>query len=50
VARSGLSEKAFSYQFVEGEYVKADEYDELRIRVEFGQKFFLPRIFGRWNR
>ena len=43
----GLSEDAPGYQFVEGEYMKAEEYDDLiRDPSDFWLRTYLPRIFG----
>jgi hypothetical protein len=43
----GLSVKAPGYQFVEGEYMKADEYDDLvRDPSDYWLRTYLPRIFG----
>jgi uroporphyrinogen-III decarboxylase len=43
----GLSSSASSYQFVEGEYMKADEYDDfLRDPSDFWMRTYLPRVFG----
>ena len=43
----GLPLDASSYQFIEDEYVKADEYDALlHDAVDYGQRVFLPRLFG----
>lgn len=43
----GLADNAPSYQFVEGEYMKADEYDALiRNPSDFWMRVYLPRIFG----
>lgn len=36
-----------SQQFIEGEFLKADEYDALmEDRTDFNLRYFLPRIFG----
>jgi uroporphyrinogen-III decarboxylase len=43
----GLPDNAPAFQFVEGEYMKADEYDLLlRDPSDFWQRVYLPRIFG----
>lgn len=43
----GLSLDAPGYQFVEGEYMKVDEYDDLiRDPSDFWLRTYLPRIFG----
>jgi hypothetical protein len=43
----GLSVDAPGYQFIEGEYMKADEYDDLiRDPSDFWLRTYLPRIFG----
>ncbi len=43
----GLSANSPSYQFVEGEYMKADEYDALiRNPSDFWMRVYLPRIFS----
>jgi uroporphyrinogen-III decarboxylase len=43
----GLSTSATGIQFVEGEYVKADEYDALmRNPSDFWMRVYMPRIFG----
>jgi hypothetical protein len=43
----GLAADVSSYQCVEGEYMKADEYDALiRDPSDFWMRFYLPRIFG----
>jgi hypothetical protein len=43
----GLSADASSYQFAEGEYMKADEYDALiEDPSDFWLRVYLPRIFG----
>ena len=43
----GLSMGATSYQFAEGEYMKADEYDILiEDPSDFWLRVYLPRIFG----
>jgi hypothetical protein len=43
----GLSPDASMYQFVEGEYMKADEYDALiEDPSDFWMRTFLPRVFG----
>ncbi|HEY4685269.1 MAG TPA: uroporphyrinogen decarboxylase family protein [Dehalococcoidia bacterium] len=43
----GLPKDAPGYQFVEGEYMKADEYDELiRDPSDFWLRTYMPRAFG----
>lgn len=43
----GLAASAPSYQFVEGEYMKADEYDAMiQNPADFWMRVYLPRIFG----
>jgi hypothetical protein len=43
----GLSKEAPGYQFVEGEYMKADEYaDLIRDPSDFWIRTYLPRAFG----
>ena len=43
----GLKPEASSYQCVEGEYMKADEYDALiNDPSDFWMRVYLPRIFG----
>lgn len=43
----GLPSDAMSFQFVEGEYMKANEYDELlKNPSDFWMRTYLPRIFG----
>jgi len=43
----GLNADASSYQFVEGEYMKADEYDALiEDPSDFWLRVYMPRIFG----
>jgi len=43
----GLSDKARGFQYVEGEYMKADEYDAfLRDPSDFWLRVYLPRVFG----
>jgi len=43
----GLSLKTSSYQCVEGEYMKADEYDALiKDPSNFWMRVYMPRIFG----
>jgi hypothetical protein len=45
----GVSADA-SYQCVEGEYMKADEYDDLiNDPSEFWLRIYLPRVFGAFN-
>jgi hypothetical protein len=42
----GLSKAAPNYQFIEGEYMKADEYDDLlRDPSDFWLRTYMPRIF-----
>jgi hypothetical protein len=44
---NGLSLDAPDYQFVEGEYMKAEEYDDLiRDPSDYWLRTYLPRIFG----
>jgi hypothetical protein len=46
----GLSQDAPGYQFLEGEYMKADEYDALvRDPSDFWLRTYLPRIFGTFD-
>ena len=49
----GLPTNATGIQFVEGEYMKADEYDALiKNPSDFWQRVYMPRIFGAftsWN-
>jgi uroporphyrinogen-III decarboxylase len=49
----GLSQSAEGIQFVEGEYMKADEYDALiKNPSDFWMRVYMPRIFGAfesWN-
>ena len=46
----GLSASQMSYQAVEGEYMKASEYDALiKDPTDFLWRFFLPRIFGAFD-
>ena len=49
----GLAKNATGIQFVEGEYMKADEYDALILNPsDFWQRTYMPRIFGAfesWN-
>jgi len=43
----GIGINASSYQFAEGEYIKADEYDALiEDPSDFWLRVYLPRIFG----
>jgi len=43
----GLPKNATGIQFVEGEYMKANEYDALILNPsDFWQRTYLPRIFG----
>jgi uroporphyrinogen-III decarboxylase len=43
----GLPESAPSHQFVEGEYMRDDEYDHLiRDPSDFLMRVYLPRVFG----
>lgn len=43
----GLPENATGIQFVEGEYMKEDEYDALiNDPSDFWMRFYMPRIFG----
>jgi hypothetical protein len=43
----GLSKDAPGYQFVEGEYMKADEYEDLiRDPSDFWIRTYLPRVYG----
>ncbi|HSW57045.1 MAG TPA: uroporphyrinogen decarboxylase family protein [Dehalococcoidales bacterium] len=43
----GLSVNAPGYQFIEGEYMSADEYDDLiRDPSDFWLRTYLPRVFG----
>jgi uroporphyrinogen-III decarboxylase len=43
----GLSREAPGYQFVEGEYMKADEYEDLiKDPSDFWVRTYLPRVFG----
>ena len=43
----GLSRNAEGIQFVEGEYMKADEYDALiKNPSDFWMRVYMPRIFG----
>jgi uroporphyrinogen-III decarboxylase len=49
----GLAANATGIQFVEGEYMKADEYDALILNPsDFWMRTYMPRIFGAfesWN-
>lgn len=43
----GLSTSADGIQFIEGEYMKADEYDALmRNPSDWWQRVYMPRVFG----
>jgi len=43
----GMPDTAFNFQFVEGEYMKPDEYDVfLQDPSDFWLRTYLPRIFG----
>ena len=43
----GLPDDAFSYQYVEGEYMKADEYDLfMKDPLDFQLRYLLPRTMG----
>jgi hypothetical protein len=43
----GLSSNVSSYQFIEGEYMKADEYDALiENPSDFWMRVHMPRLFG----
>jgi hypothetical protein len=43
----GLSQDAPGYQFMEGEYMKADEYEDLiRDPSDFWLRTYLPRVYG----
>jgi len=43
----GLSDTARGFQYVEGEYMKADEYEAfLRDPSDFWLRIYLPRVFG----
>jgi hypothetical protein len=43
----GLPDDATGFQFVEGEYMRADEYDTLiRNPSDFWMRTYMPRIFG----
>ena len=43
----GISENATGWQFIEGEYMKEDEYDDLiRDPSDFWIRTYLPRCFG----
>ena len=43
----GLADDAMGYQFVEGEYMKEDEYDLLlRDPSDFLTRVYMPRVFG----
>jgi hypothetical protein len=43
----GISEDAPGWQFIEGEYMKEDEYDDLiRDPSDFWLRTYLPRVFG----
>jgi hypothetical protein len=46
----GLAQDAPGFQFVEDEYMKADEYDALiRDPSDFWLRTYLPRVFGAFN-
>lgn len=43
----GVSENATEWQFIEGEYMKVEEYDDLiRDPSDFWMRTYLPRVFG----
>src|SRR5690554_3370331 len=43
----GLSKNATGHQFVEGEYMKADEYDAfIEDPSDFLMRIYMPRVFG----
>jgi len=43
----GLSEKGTTWQYIEGEYMTADEYDDLiRDPSDFWMRTYMPRAFG----
>jgi hypothetical protein len=43
----GIPKSATAYQFVEGEYMKDDEYDLLiKDPSDFWMRFYMPRVFG----
>jgi hypothetical protein len=43
----GLAANAYSYQYVEGEYMKPEEYDDLiEDPSDFWMRVHLPRVFG----
>ena len=43
----GLAENSTGFQFIEGEYMKADEYDAfIRNPSDFWMRTYLPRVFG----
>jgi uroporphyrinogen-III decarboxylase len=43
----GIPETAPGWQFIEGEYMKAEEYDDLiRDPSDFWMRTYLPRVFG----
>jgi hypothetical protein len=43
----GLPDNATEHQFIEGEYIKAEEYDDLILNPsDFWMRTYLPRIFG----
>ena len=43
----GLADTAIGFQFVEGEYMLADEYDDLlRDPTDFWMRTYFPRIYG----
>ena len=46
----GLEPDVLSYQYIEGEYMKADEYEALiNDPSDFWMRVHVPRIFGPWN-
>ena len=46
----GIPEDVEGFQFVEGEYMNADEYDDLiRDPSDFWLRTYLPRVFGVWK-
>jgi hypothetical protein len=43
----GLPRKSTGYQFQEGEYMKASEYDDLVLNpADFWMRYYIPRTFG----
>jgi hypothetical protein len=43
----GLAADAYSYQYVEGEYMKPEEYDDLiENPSDFWMRVYLPRVYG----